>query len=94
MTRREWVMGCLIDSGCPFDYVEAHLRRMGEHGDDPWETPDDDAAGGMLRHNERAAIRLKVEEYERSLCPRCGGDKGGRLIMCGHCLAEVARSTR
>lgn len=90
MTRREWIVGCLIDVGCPPDsnHTEAHLRRMREHGNDPWTTPDDDASGGMMRYDERAAIRSRVEEYKRSLCLRCGGDREGR-ILCRHCLDVV-----
>ncbi len=84
MTRREWAAACLQDMGCPDDMLDFHLDRLGIQ-DDPWTTPDDGASGGMERHNERAALRAKVEAYERSLCPGCGGDKGNRLISCGRC---------
>jgi hypothetical protein len=62
MKRHEWARLCLQDLGCPDDMLDHHLDRLGI-GDEPWTTPDDDASGGMMRHDERAAIRLRVEEY-------------------------------
>ena len=53
VTPQEWARKCMED--------------IGRSGPLPpgipaaWESPDDDATGGMQRHNERARIRAVVE---------------------------------
>jgi hypothetical protein len=62
MTRREWIAACLQSEGCPDDQIDYHLGRL-RIDDSPWRTPDDDASGGMMRHDERRGIRTMVEGY-------------------------------
>ena len=51
----------------PHKWARKCMEDIGRSGPLPpgipaaWESPDDDATGGMQRHNERARIRAVVE---------------------------------
>ena len=51
----------------PHEWARKCMEDIGRSGPLPpgipaaWESPDDDATGGMQRHNERARIRAVVE---------------------------------